>query len=184
VFPPGANGNVAPTRVITGSHTTLSIVSGLGVDAQGAVFAGTIQSGTNTPTIVEFPSGAGGDVSPVRTIGGNATGLTRSIIGIAVDAADDVYADQPFQILEFGLQQNGNVMPFATFNAVLPAVGITGVALDPNGRPFAVTQGVAPGQQGASPPTISTVASGQVTALVTGALTGLDFPTGLAIGPQ
>ena len=64
VFAAGATGNVAPTRVITGTSTSLGsgVIHNLRVDSAGNIY---ILSGTS---ILKFASGATGNVAPAETI--------------------------------------------------------------------------------------------------------------------
>ena len=80
---------------------------------------------------------ATGNVAPLRTIAGAATGLGGGVFGIAVDAAGDVYASNHYRnsITEYAPGANGNVAPIATLTG--PATGVEqplGIALDPAGH--------------------------------------------------
>jgi sugar lactone lactonase YvrE len=70
VYAPGATGNVAPTRVITGS---MSEPTGLAVDAAGALHVASFFS----DFLTVFAAGADGPSSPIRVISGSNTRLVR-----------------------------------------------------------------------------------------------------------
>jgi len=62
VFAPGATGNVAPVRAITGSATTMGEIGNLRVDSAGNIY---VLSGT---TILKFAANASGNVAPADSI--------------------------------------------------------------------------------------------------------------------
>jgi hypothetical protein len=75
-FAAGATGNVAPIRTIAGSNTGLSggngFSFGLAVSkASGKIFV----SNPGTNAILGFAATASGNVAPIQTIAGGATGL-------------------------------------------------------------------------------------------------------------
>ncbi len=74
IFAPGATGNVAPERVISGALTGLAGPADVKVDSAGDVYS----SNFNNGTITEYAPGAGGNVAPIKTIGGSNTGLTNN----------------------------------------------------------------------------------------------------------
>ena len=79
-FAAGAHGNVAPIRTISGSDTGLSgengFSFGLAVSkASGEIFVS--NSGSNA--ILGFAANATGNVTPIQTIAGNATGLSNPL---------------------------------------------------------------------------------------------------------
>src|SRR5665213_3176111 len=74
VFAPGANGNVAPARVI--STGAINGSTGIAADASGNVYAVTyFPSDLNSAVIVEYAAGATGNAAPVKVIYGPLTGL-------------------------------------------------------------------------------------------------------------
>lgn len=83
IYAPGANGNVAPSRTIAGPATGLYQPHGIAVDGNGRIYASNscrapiacIQQPHHDDTIVVFAPGASGNVAPVATISGAATGL-------------------------------------------------------------------------------------------------------------
>jgi hypothetical protein len=83
-FAAGAHGNVAPIRTISGSNTGLSggngFSFGLAVSqASGKIFV----SNPGTNAILGFAATASGNVAPIQTIAGSATGLGDPL-GLAV----------------------------------------------------------------------------------------------------
>ncbi|MBV8164906.1 MAG: hypothetical protein JOZ91_11650 [Candidatus Eremiobacteraeota bacterium] len=126
VFPPGASGNASPSRVIAGSNTGLGLLNnppsipptgpgsgGIAVGPDGTIYASV--GAAVPPAILEFAPGAGGNVAPVRTISGPATGLVGFGI-LTTDSAGNIYtvnfissSDQ--EVYEFAAGASGNVAP-------------------------------------------------------------------------
>ena len=77
IFARTVNGNVPPLRVIQGPLTTLSGPQGIAVDPlHGEIFVTNYWGGTSTSMLV-FDRAANGNVAPLRTAAGPATGLFR-----------------------------------------------------------------------------------------------------------
>jgi len=68
VYAPGANGDVAPIRTITGSNTGLSAPQYDAVDSSGRLYV--TNDGSSLGTITIYAAGANGNVAPIATIGG------------------------------------------------------------------------------------------------------------------
>jgi hypothetical protein len=71
-FAPGAMGNVAPTQNIVGSSTGLGLPDDLAVDSAGNIFVTDSQSSVG-PAVLEYASGATGNVAPIVTLDGSNT---------------------------------------------------------------------------------------------------------------
>jgi hypothetical protein len=123
VFPAGANGNVGPTRRISGGLTQLDAPLGIAVDKQKNIYVA--NGGNNTITV--YAAGSNGNVTPTRTIGGSLTTLA-DINGIAVDNAGYLYVgnvDQAgssdnYPVLVFAPGANGNVAPVQSITINTP----------------------------------------------------------------
>lgn len=90
VFPRTASGNFPPLRTIQGPQTRFDQPQGLALDLlhdEIVVANSSFLSGA-PGSILVFPRTAVGDVAPIRSIGGPATGLCNPI-GIALDLAHD-----------------------------------------------------------------------------------------------
>jgi hypothetical protein len=71
VYPINANGNVRPSRIITGNKTTLQIPDGIAIDAKGEILV--VDSYANRVDI--FAANAKGNEAPIRSIKGTNTQL-------------------------------------------------------------------------------------------------------------
>jgi hypothetical protein len=71
IFAPGASGNVAPVRVISGSATGLLWPAGVASDGYGNI---DVTTGGGASVEV-FAPGASGNVAPIKVISGSLTGL-------------------------------------------------------------------------------------------------------------
>lgn len=112
VFAPGARGNVAPLRTISGTATRLNGTYSLAFDGAGNLYA----SNPNGNSITVYAPGASGNALPIRTIAGTST-LLASPAGIAIDAAGYLYVGNQnlsassTPILVFAPNVNGNAAP-------------------------------------------------------------------------
>lgn len=79
VFARTATGNVAPQRVIQGPLTGLAYPHGIFVDPLHDEILVANRSGGNTSAMTVFDRLAEGDVAPLRTVAGPATGLSWSM---------------------------------------------------------------------------------------------------------
>ncbi len=73
VYAPGATGNAAPIRTISGASTGLSNPLGVAVDSAGHLYVANILGSS----ITMYALGATGNVAPLRTVSGARTGLSR-----------------------------------------------------------------------------------------------------------
>ncbi len=74
VYPPGANGDVAPVAAIAGPATHLKGGIDMAVDAQGGVYVTEITDNA----VLYFAPGANGNAAPTRTISGSNTGFASA----------------------------------------------------------------------------------------------------------
>lgn len=185
VFAPGANGNATPIRTISGAATTLQNTvlggqpQGLALDPAGNAFV------TMGPVVLEFPSGATGNVAPSNIYGGILGGndattgppygsaTLASCLGVGVDASDDVYC------------ANFNNSSFALFtSATLPGVTVEslgasmpyGVFVDTAGQVYVANYKGSSVQIFSS---MTTFLTGLATATISGTGTKLNFPYGV-----
>ena len=126
VYPPDANGNVAPKSTIAdGVHdkqTQLNTPRGLALDSAGNIYV-TNASGIDTITI--YAAGKFGNVAPINIISGAHTGLNLPH-GIGVDSDGKIYVSNDGSdhkgvdtVTVYAPGGSGNVKPIATDQRVL-----------------------------------------------------------------
>jgi hypothetical protein len=129
IYAPGSNGNVAPSRTISGAKTGLDNIGGIAVDASGKIYV------VNATSVTEYAAGSNGNVKPSRTITGPRTGL-YSPNGIALDAKHNIYVmNSPYgaaaAITVYAASAHGNVAPIQTISG--SSTGLSdpsGIAVD------------------------------------------------------
>jgi hypothetical protein len=146
VYAAGSNGNVAPTRTITGTLTGLADPSGVAVDPLGRIFV----ANENTPSLNGFVStfntGANGNVAPIRTISGTNTGFSNGVYGVAwhnhkIDVTSGNSAVSS-RIGIFPASANGNVAPTKSISGSATALDSpVGIAVGPNNRIYVANVG-------------------------------------------
>jgi hypothetical protein len=83
VYSRTANGDIAPTRTISGASTGLDFPTGLALDlTNNELFV----ANPNANSITVYSRTANGDIAPTRTISGASTGLNTPT-GLALDSA-------------------------------------------------------------------------------------------------
>lgn len=85
VFPLTATGNVAPSRIIAGTNTGLSLPIGIGLDSKGSIYV----ANRTGSTITVYPIGANGNIAPTRSLTDTAMKSPQALI---VDRNDAVFA--------------------------------------------------------------------------------------------
>jgi hypothetical protein len=121
IFASGANGVAMPIATLDGTNTT---VNPTGHDIKGKPqidpFGNLVVLNGNTNAVDFFAPGANGNVAPIQTISGGATGL-GSLFSLCLDAAGNVYVGEYMggttQILVFAAGQYGNIAPTRTIVA-------------------------------------------------------------------
>lgn len=136
--PASTNGNVAPAFTISGSNTALSEPDGIGFDGSGNLYVSNFQS--NAITVYSAASVASassnGNVGPIRTIAGPATGL-NSPSSLYATSSGVVYVPNVGgnSVTVYGAGANGNATPAATISG--SATGLAapeGLVLDSSGN--------------------------------------------------
>lgn len=121
LFAPGADGDVAPVRVITGPRTGLDEPAGYDIDALpgGGVVAGYTPAGT---TLRVFDGSADGDVPPARRIRVEFPSPNSFLFGIAADALGRIYVTTG----DIDGAAWGHVLVFGADGREAPALDLTG----------------------------------------------------------
>ena len=101
----GSEGGTA-SATIGGSSTGMQQPTQLAVDQNGDAYV----ADSSTNSILMFPSGANGNVSPMHTLNGPAT-LIGTPTGMATDPVNKVYVSTNKSVIGFDPSSNGNVAP-------------------------------------------------------------------------
>jgi hypothetical protein len=112
VFNSTATGNVAPINTLGGSNTTITNAVGIALDGAGNIYVAN-KNGANGSSILEFSAGATGNVVPMRTISGSATGMI-DLGNLTVDSAGNIYVLNDLNILKFAPTATGNAAPISS----------------------------------------------------------------------
>lgn len=86
VFGPGAAGNIAPLRIITGSNTLMGCVGGVAVDSEGYVYVVSTATCGNSanPTVLKFSTTGDGNIAPISSFTSKAWTNADAALSIAV----------------------------------------------------------------------------------------------------
>jgi hypothetical protein len=119
VFAPTANGDAAPTNVITMTDIGTFTMGQIAVDSVGNIYVVASQSLTPGALLI-FAANSTGTLPPTSTITGPETMLV-GIEGVAVDSQGNVYVSNVdgagvFSIFEFSAGSTGNVAPMRTIS--------------------------------------------------------------------
>lgn len=183
VYGPGANGSAGAIRSLGGAATTLTarVYGKPQLDPSGNL----VIADAGRSAIDFFAPNASGNVAPIQTISGAATTL-NSPRALFVDSTGTVYVAQivsstssTAQILVFPAGQYGNVSPVRTITSTFTgAYYPRDLWVDGAGTIYVATTGTsealltfAPGANGSVSP-----------AVLTGNLTQLSSPSGVAVG--
>jgi DNA-binding beta-propeller fold protein YncE len=180
VFSRTASGNVAPIRTIAGAATGINSPEGIAVDSVNSeIFVANDFPANGTINVYGLT--ANGNVAPIRTIAGAATGMATPR-GVAVDPVNNelfvVQVSTP-AIAVYARTANGNVAPLRTIvGAATGLNGPIGIAIDTVNNELLVAN------ISANTITVySRTASGNAAPLrtIAGAATGLDLPESVAV---
>ncbi len=143
-YAPGASGNDAPRRTISGVlnfalWTGLDGPVGVALDDTGSLYV----ANSNGSSITVYAPGARGIAAPLRTIRGALTGLGTPV-GVTLDAAGRLYVSNygANSITVYAPGATGNVAPLRTISGTLTGLSSpAGVALDADGRLYVSNYG-------------------------------------------
>ena len=114
----GASGNPNPIATVFGSETGLKSPSGIALDAEGNIYVTNAKGGgaSGHGSVTVYPPHSDGDVKPIESISGAATGLDEPS-GIALDSSGDIYVVNQAgftgsgSVTVYNSGSNGNVAP-------------------------------------------------------------------------
>jgi sugar lactone lactonase YvrE len=211
-YSPGSNGNVAPPYWIAGDSTgdSTGLNDPIGVALRGEYIY--VLNGTGGPdnagsVTVYWPSFTGwGNIVPLWTISGTSTTTNNTGFnypsGLAMDSTGNIYVTNDGSVSGYAdtvtvykAGSYGNLAPMATISGSLTQLNMpSGIAIDSSGNIWVANDGslgggvdsitvYPPGSNGNVAPAM-VMSNGTVTnnAVVSGPLTGLNMPNGLAIG--
>ena len=199
VFAAGASGDVAPISTISGSNTLLARPTGIAIDSTGKIYVadyGTEDPGN--PSVFVFAAGANGNVAPVATITGAATGLVFPN-GLALDSAGKIYVANEGtgevtggSVTVYAAGATGNAAPVATIIGSATLLNYPhGLTLDAAGNIYVASEpigvGAPDGEAGPGPSGSVVVfaagATGNVApkTTITGSSTLLTGPNGISL---
>ena len=206
VYPAGSVGDVAPVAKIagtrTGDKTGLKSPIGLAVDGSNKLYVLNEFGDSGSGSITIYSPGASGNVAPEATIadaaGGKHTQL-HSPAGLALDAAGNIYVTNDRasnSITVYPAGSKGDVAPKAIISGSNTGLATPrGIAIDSSGNIYVanasdgvVIDGVEEDNGSETGPATITVyppgSNGNVKpiATITGPLTSLAHPEGMAIG--
>jgi len=195
VYPAGSNGNTAPTATISGPDTGLNIPVNVALDGSKNIYI-TNSVDTDFPngnSVTIYPAGSSGDAAPGATIVGSETGLTAPY-GIALDKSGNIYVTNPNDeggqagdidtVTEYRSGSSGNIAPIATITgSPFPLFEVGGLALDRSGNIYVATISATGtgGGTGVSIFPAGSNATGAPKAIISGASTELNEPSGVAV---
>jgi len=134
VYNAGANGNVTPRQLLSGSNTGLSLPDGIAIDPlNSALF---FVANFHSSTITAYSTDANGNEAPSATLGGSNTGLSDPS-SIAFDSSGDLYVANfaNSTVTVYAPGSSGNVAPKQTISG--GATGLNtpdGITVDSKGN--------------------------------------------------
>jgi hypothetical protein len=133
VYPRTANGNVAPIRTLQGAATGLDNPQQVVVDTVNNELVVTNIGISGLSSVRVYSRTANGNVAPIRTLQGAATGLSPT--GLAVDTINnELLVANPLAntVTVYPRTANGNVAPIRTLQGAATGLnGPSGLSVDP-----------------------------------------------------
>jgi sugar lactone lactonase YvrE len=192
VFAANSDGNVPPIATIAGDKTGLAEPSGLALDSSGDLYVLNDTGGDdNSGSITVYPPGANGNVAPKATIADGAHDKNTQLNtprGLALDSAGNIYVTNTpgnDTVTIYAAGKFGNVAPVKIISGADTGLNLPhGIGVDSDGTIYVSNDGsdskgvdtvtvYGPGSSGNAKPI----------ATISGSLTGLEKPDGLAVGP-
>jgi hypothetical protein len=157
----------------------LDYPDGVAVDGVGDMYVLNREGGPSQEgSITEYAAGATGNVAPIATISGSATGFLGPP-AIALDPVNgNIYVGEYKAVQFFGAGSNGNVAPLGVISGSNTGLDfVSGLALDKHGNVYVANE------YNSTVTVYAAGASGNVapTRRLKGSNTGLNFPHALAL---
>lgn len=183
-------GPVAPERKIDGPQTSIDDVNSIAWAPDGSLWISNEDDGD--VELLKFAPGADGDVAPVRSISGPATGLVPTGAGIVIDTLPDgavvasaLAADTG--VLVFDEDADGNATPARRIDVPSPTATSYqfGLATDALGRIYVAVGDIDGGSSGHLYVYAAGAGTGRAPMLdLTGPKTRLHIPVGPSVTPD
>jgi DNA-binding beta-propeller fold protein YncE len=179
VYPPGSDGQVAPSSVIASSATGLDIPQGIALDGTGNIYV--VNDGSNNgdaDSVTVYPAASSRNAAPSAVISGPGTGLNLPD-GVAIFSGK-IYVSNfgNNSVTVYPVGSTGNTAPSATISGFGTGLaGPHGIALDSGGKIYVSNDGnnsvtvYAAGSSGNAAPS----------ATISGVNTGLLNPIGISV---
>ena len=200
VYPAGSDGDVRPIATIggtrTGDNTGLNEPVGLGFDSAGNLYVLNQSGGPDTDgSITVYPPDANGNVAPKATIANDVKDKRtkfQSPAGMALDSAGNIYVanagstnDSSDSITIYAAGKFGDVAPIAIISGSHTGLNLPhGIGIDSDGKIYVANDGS--DNKGIDTVTVyerGSTGDAKPIATISGSLTGLKGPGGLAVGP-
>lgn len=179
VYNKADDGNVSAQQTIIGPDTGIQGPMGIAADADSLYV---VQFSSSPQSVTVYEQNADGNVAPLRTISGAAT-LLNNPFGLAVDRNFIYVANQGGCTLTvYNLRDTGEVVPVRTLSGDQTRLGVpneggpAGVAVDAN-----YIYVVRPATNALLVYTITADGNVAPVRVVSGDLTGMHFPYGIAV---
>lgn len=184
VYAAGANGNVAPTQIISGPNAGLGSATGIAVGERGDIYVGRGKGCGVDSSVRVYDAGANGNIRPIRTISGSNTQL-HFPWDIALDTSRNIYVANTFgrSVTVYDARAHGNATPIRTIRGPKTRLNSPqGLALDGSGDAYVTNSSGGPSSNG-SVTVYPAGADGNIAPIQTigGSNTGLHFPQGVAV---
>ncbi len=190
-----ANGNVAPLRAISGANTGLEFPVGIAVISNtGVIVLNQMGGPDGMGSTTNFLLSDNGNVTPIAGIAGTATSDKTGFnypSGLALDSNYNLYvtndgsvAGGEDSVTIYASGSNGNVAPTATITGPDTQLDLpSGIAVDTSGNIYVANDG----SLGGGADTITVYPPGSTgdaapSAVISGLLTDLSQPNGIALG--
>jgi sugar lactone lactonase YvrE len=192
VFAAGSDGNVPPIATIAGDKSGLGDPIGLALDSAGDLYVLNSTGGVdNRGSITVYAPGADGNVPPRAAIADGVHDKQTQLNtprGLALDSAGNIYvtnAPGADSITIYAAGKFGDVAPMAVITGAHTGLNQPhGIGIDSDGKIYVSNDGS--DNHGIDAVTVYAAGSrgdAKPIATISGSLTGLEKPDGLAVGP-
>ena len=186
----------APLATIAGPRTLLTDPTGIAVNSDGKIYVANELGGpvvrkgrADRGMLTIYAAGSSGNVAPIATISGSATGLAFPG-GITLDSSSNIYVANFYtadstslpSITIYAAGSSGNAPPIATIAGDQTGLGYPpSIALDSDRNLYATSYSIDSNSYAVNVYPADSVGNAAPSATISGADTGLGGPNGLAL---